>query len=1053
MLLLVLSGCGPIIAAVVVTQDDDDDENDPPVIALTQPPDDNFDVALELSVNDPDSPSVELEVRWRDVNDASGTRGGLLTLAGQTSTWPRQVATNQSVALLWDSEADAGFGNSQLVEISVTARDGLAEATAVSQPFRISNGPLGQADTHTTTLRPDGVTSGDLTQDDLPDLVACGTGDLTERGRIGLIRNLSQTFSPAVLLDSPDVPGAGVGTVNTAQNHFSTPYSHPSECVVLDASGDGRDDTLVVADAPHASWTFNDVMTSVVSMGSSIPNALGSALAADLANGYLNVRAHQVVLIAPQDRADDDLELGTNWISAQAAVADRAPAVNPGPALSGGDVTRDTVGWFVMDMVAADLDGVAAVGTQDLVLVHAVAQLSDMLALGSSGVVPRGAVVIRQVERATGQLGRAFYLDPDPMGAFPTHAVVADLDGNGLPDVAVACQGAGTGEARVALYFQTAAASTPGVTAPTFRSASLPLATLRGATPGGPVGSAVGAAETGVALAAGDLDGDGRDDLVVFGQAASDPVDPRRGPRAFVLTQGGAGISLPAVPSLRLAQVLDLPEQLQIGRAAIDDVTNDGHRDLVVTAPQINETLLFVNDGAGAFAVTPARFTASFQPAMAEVRDFNGDQRADVVATNIFSRDVSVFYQTSRGTLFELPEPVFTDREPFLMASGDVTGDGVAEVLCSVAGPNQLHVFEADPQRGLRLGKVYDLARATSFAPEAFAPSLPVFPVVVEATNDGRDDMLVAIEQGVGASKGVKGAWALVAGPVTLESEPVPTPVDQAWQSDFPPIGFSAAAGDFLGADGVPDVLLTHPNWQGINLYRGVGDGTFTEAGTRSTLAVPGARSPVLPTQAVVVDFDRDGDLDLVIGNAAAGAGQLIVYYGANGQLPAQPTLIDTYADQGQVADPSDGSGESFSLAVAELDPGDDLPDVVLPGFNQPELGVLIQRRRNGVREFVPFRLPTGSKPSQVAIGDLNDDGRPDIAVTWQDEDKLAVYYQNAAFDPSTDDLRQLYFGATLFDTPDQPVGVAIADLNGDGRNDLALSSRATSSLAVFFQR
>jgi hypothetical protein len=497
-----------------------------------------------------------------------------------------------------------------------------------------------------------------------------------------------------------------------------------------------------------------------------------------------------------------------------------------------------------------------------------------------------------------------------------------------------------------------------------------------------------------------------------------------------------------------------LPEQLQIGRAAIDDGTNDGHRDLVVTAPQINEALLFVNDGAGALSLTPARFTASFQPAMVEVRDFNGDQRADVVATNIFSRDVSVFYQTSRGTLFQLPDPVFTDREPFLMASGDLNGDGVAEVVCSLAGPNQVHVFEADAQRGLRLAKVYDLSRAGLFYPEAFAPSLPVFPVIADATDDDRNDLLVAIEQGVGTAKGVKGAWALVPGPVTLEVDaPTPTPVGQAWQSDFPPIGFSAAAGDFLGGDGIPDVLLTHPNWQGINLYRGVGDGTFTDAGTRSTLGVPGARSPVLPTQAVPVDFDLDGDVDLVIGNAAAGAGQLIVYYGANGQVPTQPTLIDTYADQGQVANPSDGSGESFALAVARLNPGDDLPDVVLPGFNQPELGVLIQRRRNGVREFVPFRLPTGSKPSQVAIGDLNDDGKPDIAVTWQDEDKLAVYYQNADFDPVTDDLRQLYFGATLFDTPDQPVGVAIADLNGDGRNDLALSSRATSSLAVFFQR
>jgi hypothetical protein len=91
--------------------------------------------------------------------------------------------------------------------------------------------------------------------------------------------------------------------------------------------------------------------------------------------------------------------------------------------------------------------------------------------------------------------------------------------------------------------------------------------------------------------------------------------------------------------------------------------------------------------------------------------------------------------------------------------------------------------------------------------------------------------------------------------------------------------------------------------------------------------------------------------------------------------------------------------------------------------------------------EFYPYESYwTGSHPQAVAIGDVNSDGRKDIVVTTgfsfdpQRDFKLIVFQR--ASDGS--------FRATTLDTPvtvGGTMGVAITDLNADGRNDVLLAA------------
>ncbi len=70
-----------------------------------------------------------------------------------------------------------------------------------------------------------------------------------------------------------------------------------------------------------------------------------------------------------------------------------------------------------------------------------------------------------------------------------------------------------------------------------------------------------------------------------------------------------------------------------------------------------------------------------------------------------------------------------------------------------------------------------------------------------------------------------------------------------------------------------------------------------------------------------------------------------------------------------------------------------------------------------------------GSHPGSVAIGDLNGDGRPDLAVTDRFTDYVGVLLGQA---------NGTFASAVVYRSRgDSPAAVAIGDVNGDGRADL----------------
>jgi hypothetical protein len=182
-----------------------------------------------------------------------------------------------------------------------------------------------------------------------------------------------------------------------------------------------------------------------------------------------------------------------------------------------------------------------------------------------------------------------------------------------------------------------------------------------------------------------------------------------------------------------------------------------------------------------------------------------------------------------------------------------------------------------------------------------------------------------------------------------------------------------------------------------------------------------------------IADLNGDGRNDL----AATGNGVITVFL-----QDAAPLAPGNFSD----ASTYTAGLQPTAIAIADLD-ADGKPDLVVANYGSPSdpdtanLSVLIQEHDPvllGIfRAAVNYQ--TGPRSQEVAIGDLNDDGTPDLAVA-NSEGSVSVLLQSAT--PGVF-LRRSNLNAG------QPLGVVIADLNEDGLNDIAV---ADGGARIYFQ-
>jgi len=236
------------------------------------------------------------------------------------------------------------------------------------------------------------------------------------------------------------------------------------------------------------------------------------------------------------------------------------------------------------------------------------------------------------VRVATGEAGMA-----------PFDVAIADFDGDGMLDVAVANEsnGAPTMRGDVTILYGDGRGSFP-------HSRTLPAGTFP------------------AHLATADLDGDGRPDLAAVNWGSADVSVFRTRPTGELAPS--ATVALGGGPAYGLAAA---------------DLDGDGVPDLA-TVDTTGAVQLLRNDGRGTLTVVPLPPVGGGARDV-QVADLDGDGRADLVTADTLDGTVSIL-RNQGGGRFAPRQVVAVGSRPRTVAAADLNGDGLCDLAVTEGG-------------------------------------------------------------------------------------------------------------------------------------------------------------------------------------------------------------------------------------------------------------------------------------------------------------------------------------------------------------------------------
>lgn len=423
--------------------------------------------------------------------------------------------------------------------------------------------------------------------------------------------------------------------------------------------------------------------------------------------------------------------------------------------------------------------------------------------------------------------------------------------------------------------------------------------------------------------------------------------------------------------------------------------------------------------------------------------DFNGDGHLDLVASpNNGSNEIVLLLGRGGADRFGPPTSFSAGGRPQRLGVGDFNGDNKPDVAVSLdgSGPTgRLSILLNDGTGKFSAPSIVNL------------PGNPVKPFVSDVNNDGKLDIVTGLSNGnsdhpVAVLLG-NGAGGFTQAP----GSPFPT---------FSINGGEIAIGDY-NEDGKPDLAI-HGSGSGIDIFIGSGTGSFA-AGVH----VPGSGGFLALTAG---DFNEDGHLDLLsdnqlhlgTGTATFGAPTVVTLPLNTSAAIAGDVNGDNHLDvivagtggvsillgtgTGNFLPPkSYGSGQTIFGAASQFGVIGDFNDdgkIDLAVAQVKGIAILDGDGAGAFKDVLSYHT-TASTPHYLLAADFNNDGKQDFAVASSPFQSGLADVEVALGDGAGGFTKK---SVTSFGVP---YALATADFNGDGKLDLAVTTRSNGRVTI----
>jgi hypothetical protein len=528
-------------------------------------------------------------------------------------------------------------------------------------------------------------------------------------------------------------------------------------------------------------------------------------------------------------------------------------------------------------------------------------------------------------------------------------------------------------------------------------------------------------------IAAADLDGDGRPDLVVGNRTAVSVIRNQVAPAVPRLAVAPATGEVNATIKIWGRNFSSVPDENVVYFGAARATVSAAHPDTL-------------------WVVVPPG--ATYQPISVTAGGRTGYSRLPFSATfpSVKALDAAAFAVKRDFPVTAYPGvPPIADGVDDGLALGDFNADGKVDVAVTDPYRSQAVVFEnRSTLRRVDAAPVpIPLIGQPGAEPGDFRPR-------GIASGDVNEDGLLDLVAGTGTDRAPGEEMAvLLAGPASTITAGTFAQRARLAAAPAETVGGPGLATGELNGDGRADILARAVGEEdkiALFLNEGGSDRAFRR--TRDFYDATGPGYYLSPIMAALGDFNGDHKTDVVLANGPSTREEAFVYVLQN---KSAGELIDAAAFGGPAEVYVDGGLKTYSQVV-DLDVGD------LDGDGALDIAVLVSASTHIPPDPAPTddsrvvvlrnagdgtftRHPQGQlhyTPKQMALGDLDGDGKVDIAVVNADERSTVridlLHNESVASSPG---LVMNFVARADIPTDGLPLGVAVGDLDGDGKPEL----------------